>query len=83
MSFQGALECVTKEAEQYIEKTGIKVRTEVIQKTAIVRNYKDIEKGSRNLRLVVLACFREELTRNFSCDKTNIIMETSYIFNKI
>ena len=28
----GALVCVTKEAEQHIEKTGIKIRSEVIQK---------------------------------------------------
>ena len=29
----------------------------------IVRNFKYIEKGSRNLGLVVLACCREEISR--------------------
>ena len=32
----GALGCVTKDAEQCIEKIGIKIRTEVIQKTAFL-----------------------------------------------
>ena len=31
-----ALRCVTKDAEQCIEKIGIKIRTEVIQKTALL-----------------------------------------------
>ena len=32
----GALVCVTKDAEQHLEKIGIKVRTELIQKTALL-----------------------------------------------
>ena len=32
----GALGCITKNAEQCIEKIGIKIRTEVIQKTALL-----------------------------------------------
>ena len=40
----------------------------------VVGNCKNVEKDSRNLRLVVLACFWDELTRNFSCDKKNMII---------
>ena len=40
----GALGCVTKEAEQYIEKIGIKIRTEVIQKTALLGTARTLRK---------------------------------------
>ena len=40
----GALGCVTKEAEQYIEKIGINIRTEVIRKTALLRTARTLRK---------------------------------------
>ena len=40
----GALGCVTKEAEQYIEKIGIKIRTEVFQKTALLGTARTLRK---------------------------------------
>ena len=40
----GALGCVTKEAEQYIEKIGIKIRTEVIQITALLGTARTLRK---------------------------------------
>ena len=40
----GALGCVTKEAEQYIEKIGIKIRTEMIQKTALLGTARTLRK---------------------------------------
>ena len=40
----GALGCVTKEAEKYIEKIGIKIRTEMIQKTALLGTARTLRK---------------------------------------
>lgn len=40
----GALECVTKEAEQYMKEIGIKIRTEAINKMA--NSPQSNEKGS-------------------------------------
>ena len=40
----GALGCVTKEAEQYTERMGIKIRTEVIQKTALLGTARTLRK---------------------------------------
>ena len=40
----GALGCVTKEVEQYIEKIGIKIRIEVIQKTALLGTARTLRK---------------------------------------
>ena len=39
-----ALSCVTKEAEQCIEKMGIRIRTEVIQKTALLETARTLRK---------------------------------------
>ena len=41
----GALGCVTKEAEQYIEKIGIKIKTAVIQKTALLGTARTLRKA--------------------------------------
>ena len=40
----GALGCVTKEAEHYVEKIGIKIRTEVIQTTALLGTARTLRK---------------------------------------
>ena len=40
----GALRCVTKEAEHYVEKIGIKIRTEVIKKTALLGTARTLRK---------------------------------------
>ena len=39
-----ALGCVTKEAEQYIEKIGINIRTEVIQEMALLGTARKLRK---------------------------------------
>ena len=44
----GALGCVTKEAEQYIEKIGIKIRTEVMQATALLETATTLRKVLEN-----------------------------------
>ena len=40
----GALGCVMKEAEHYVEKIGIKIRTEVIQKKALLGTARTLRK---------------------------------------
>ena len=45
----GGLRCVTKEAEHYIEQIGIKIRTEVLQKTALLGTARTLRKQLNSL----------------------------------